>query len=313
MSETAKTAKTAKTANSFLDIFSQKYNDFAEDLLGALPELTPQIKAALALSSAERLRRFNEEVGTNLQNERDPEANPGTVLPGVTIPKSIWPDLGNSSRAAIQEHLTVLAMCSAYEKLKEGMLPEDFMKEWSEKVKGIDFSSVSKKLTDMFTKFTPNSLPKIPERLMKGHLAKLAEELVREFKPEDFGLSEAELKACDDDPARAFTLLTELYTKRPEVLQNAIKRIGKRLQEKVQRGELRPEQIAAEAEEILKEFTGDGAFKEMLESFRTMFGMEDPDLAREVGRDGDARRNLVRERLRKKMAAKQAGKHSTEK
>jgi len=36
--------------------------------------------------------------------------------------------------------------------------------------------------------------------------------------------------------------------------------------------------------------------------------MEDPDLAREVGRDGDARRNIVKERLRKKMEAKKAGK-----
>jgi hypothetical protein len=298
----------SKTAASFLEIFSQKYDQFAEDLLGALPELTTQIKASLALSKEERLRRFNEEVAANLSAERDVEANPGTVLPGVTIPKSIWPDLGLASRAAVQEHLTILSMCAAYEKLKEGMLPEDFMKEWSEKIKGIDFSSVSEKLAGLFKTMGPGALPKIPERLMKGHLAKLAEELVREFKPEDFGMTEAELKACDEDPARAFTLLTELYTKRPEVLQNAIKRIGKRLQEKVQRGELRPEQIAAEAEEILKEFTGDGAFKDMLESFRTMFGMEDPDLAREVGRDGDARRNIVRERLRKKMAAKQGAK-----
>jgi hypothetical protein len=306
----SKTANTANASNaSFLEIFSQKYNQFAAELLGALPEFTPQIKAALALSKEERLRRFNEEVATNLSADRDAEANPGTVLPGVTIPKSIWSDLGNTSRSAVQEHLTVLSMCAAYEKMKEGMLPEDFMKEWSEKIKGIDFSSVSEKLAGLFTKFDPSSLPgKIPERLMKGHLAKLAEELVREFKPEDFGMTEAELKACDEDPARAFTLLSELYTNRPDVLQNAIKRIGKRLQEKVQRGEIRPEQIAAEAEEILKEFTGDGAFKELLESFRTMFGMEDPDLAREVGRDGDARRNIVRERLRKKMAAKQGGK-----
>jgi hypothetical protein len=295
-------------AASFLDIFSQKYDQFAEDLLGALPELSQQIRAAAKLSPKERLSRFNAEVLPAIQKDRDAEANPGTVLPGVSIPNSIWPDLGNSSRSAIQEHLTILAMCSTYDKLKDGMLPEDFMKDWSEKVKGLDFSSVSKKLADMFANMGPSALPKIPERFLKGQLAKLAEELVREFKPEDFGLSEEELKACDEDPARAFTLLTDLYTNRPEVLQKAIKRIGKRLQEKVQRGELRPEQIAAEAEEILKDFTGDGAFKDLLESFRSMFGMEDPDLAREVGRDGDARRNLVRERLRKKMAAKQGGK-----
>ena len=46
----------------------------------------------------------------------------------------------------------------------------------------------------------------------------------------------------------------------------------------------------------------------MMESFRSTFGMDDPDLAREAGRDGDARRNLVKERLRKKMDAKKSGK-----
>jgi hypothetical protein len=85
-------------------------------------------------------------------------------------------------------------------------------------------------------------------------------------------------------------------------------RIASRLQEKVRRGEIRPEQIAAEAEELIKEFSGNGSFVEMMESIRGAFGMEDPDLARQVGRDGDARRNMVRERLRKKMEAKKAGK-----
>jgi hypothetical protein len=160
----------------------------------------------------------------------------------------------------------------------------------------------------MFGGFTSDKLPKLPEKFLKGHLAKLAEELVREFKPEDFGLSTEELAACDKDPSRAFTLLTEIYTKKPEVLQTAITRIASRLQEKVRRGEIRPDQIAAEAEELIKEFSGNGSFVEMMESFRSVFGMEDPDLAREVGRDGDARRNLVKERLRKKMEARRGGK-----
>ena len=77
---------------------------------------------------------------------------------------------------------------------------------------------------------------------------------------------------------------------------------------RIKRGKIRPEQIAAEAEELKKEFTGNTAFVEMMESFRSTFGMEDPDLAREAGQEGTARRNIVKERLRKKLEAKKAGK-----
>ena len=77
----------------------------------------------------------------------------------------------------------------------------------------------------------------------------------------------------------------------------------------IARGEIRPDQIKLEAEELIKEFSGNGAFVEMIEAMRNTFGaMDDPDLARDMGRDGDARRNLVKERLRKKMEAKKAGK-----
>ena len=37
--------------------FQTKYNEFIEDLLGALPEYTPQIKAAKLLNDNERLTK----------------------------------------------------------------------------------------------------------------------------------------------------------------------------------------------------------------------------------------------------------------
>jgi hypothetical protein len=43
-------------------VFSTKYNEFVEDLLGTLPEYTSQIQAAKALDDKTRLNRFQEEV-----------------------------------------------------------------------------------------------------------------------------------------------------------------------------------------------------------------------------------------------------------
>lgn len=296
-------------------VFQDKYTEFATELASTLPELKTEIAQALALSPEERFKRFSAEVAPNCGPTRDTKANPQTVLPGVTIPQALWDVLSDNSQSAIQEFLTLLSFCSVYTSSTADLsgnplnhLTEDFLKSWKDKMSSVDFSSISSKIAEMVGKLGPDSLPKIPERLLKGHLAKLAEELVKEFKPEDFGLSAEELAACDKDPSRAFTLLTEIYTKKPEVLQKTIQRIATRLQDKVKRGELRPEQIAAEAEELMKEFGENGSFGELLSSFKSMFNMEDMDLARQAGREGDARRNLVKERLRKKLEAKRGGK-----
>jgi hypothetical protein len=297
--------------------FHEKYDEFVSDLKGALPELTSSLDSALLLSHDERLKRFSEEVLPNASPSRDVKVNPGVVLPGVQITDELWASLSDGSRKAIQEYLTLLGFCYLYTNMKSSFdisgnptqeWSENFLKDWKEKMGSMDFAGMSKKLADLIGNLTPDKMPKIPERLLKGHLARLAEDLVKEFKPEDFGLSTEELKACDSDPARAFTLLTDIYTKKPDILQKAIQRIAGRLQDKVRRGELRPEQIAAEAEELMKEFAGNSSFVELMESFRSTFGMEDPDLARTVGREGEARRNIVKDRLRKKLEARKAGK-----
>lgn len=299
-------------------VFQEKYTEFATELAATLPELRAEITAALALSEEDRKNRWVAEVLPGCGPTRDPKSNPGLVLPGVTIPSALWDVLSDKSQAAIQEFLTLLAFCSLYTAGStdlsgnplEGMgaWSEEFLKGWKDKMGSLDFESISKKIAELVGNLGPDKLPKIPERLLKGHLAKLAEELVREFKPEDFGLSAEELSACDKDPTRAFTLLTDIYTKKPEVLQKAIQRIASRLQEKVKRGELRPEQIAAEAEELMKEFSQNGSFVELMGAFKSMFNMEDMDVARQAGREGDARRNIVKERLRKKLEAKKGGK-----
>lgn len=303
-------------AKDLVSVFDQKYLEFCEDLKGALPEIAGAIDTAAALSTEARLTGFMEKVLPHCKPQRDAAACPGMVLPDVVITEELWASLSEGSQKAIQEQLTILSVCSLTHGTNFADLSgnvfrewtEEFTKTWKEKLNSVDFEGMSKKLADLLKGLGPDKFPKLPERFLKGQIAKLAEELVREFKPEDFGLSTEELQACDKDPSKAMELLTEIYTKKPEVLQKAIQRIAGRLQEKIRRGELRPEQIASEAEELIKEFGQNNAFKDMLESFRSVFGMEDPDLARQVGREGEARRSIVRDRLRKKLEQRKGGK-----
>ena len=84
------------------DIFQTKYDEFADELLATLPELTVHIRAAVALDEKERLVRWQSEIKTTTT---DQSANPGTVLPGVIIPDSVWASLSQTTKSAIWEFL----------------------------------------------------------------------------------------------------------------------------------------------------------------------------------------------------------------
>lgn len=304
-------------------IFQKKYTEFCDDLLGTYPEKDTEIRAARALSEAERMDKFRAEV---LPTAGTPTRNtlvcPGVVLPGVRIEEADWKTFSEGSQKAIQEYLTLLCFTCMF---ADGKHPfgdmennpaakkfmEDMMGTWKEKLNSVDFKSLTEKMMKIFGEGKGGM--KIPERILKGQLAKLAEELVREFKPEDFGLSTEELEQTEQNPSRAFDLLMNIYTQRPELLQNAMKRIAKKLQDKIRRGELRPQELAAEAEEMMKEMTDNPAFVELMESFRNVFGFQDEDTAKAAGRDGESRRaqavkqiRAARERRQKERAAAEA-------
>jgi hypothetical protein len=298
-----------------LSIFDTKYTEFCDNLLSALPELEAAILASKELSPADRLNRFKDEVLPGVT----PTSVPRKILPTLTLTDDIWDSLGETGQKAIQEFLSVLGVCSMSE---SDVWSDEFLNKWKESMSAMDFDGIAKKIADMFGKAGPGlgagafagmagmagALPKIPEKLMKGQLAKLVEELVKEFKPEEFGFTPEIMEECEKNPARAFEVITEIYTKRPEALQGVLKRIMKRLQDKIRRGEFKPQEIAKEAEEMMKEFTGNPAFMELLTSLKDGFGAaEDPDLMRETGREGDARRNIVRDRLKARLAAKKGG------
>jgi hypothetical protein len=298
-------------------LFQKKYEEFCTDLEGACPELSSQIAVARNLSPEERKTQFIAQVKASPQ--RDGSKCPGAVLPGVVLTDTVWSELSDKSQKAIQEYLTLLTMCSLYTEMSFTDLSggaewlNSFLNHWKSKLESADFKGLTERFAKFFESATGgpggSQMPSLPERFLRGHIARLAEELVREFRPEDFGLSTEQLLECERNPARAFEVLLSVYTTNPQILQNAMKKIANRMQQKFQRGELKPQDLAQEAEEILKECSENPALQGMMESFRDAFGaFADPDVARTQGRDGDARLQLVRERLRKKMEKKKGGK-----
>lgn len=305
------------TTSDKMDIFQTKYDEFADELLATFPELTAQIRAAIALDEKERLARWQSEIKTT---NTDQTLNPGTVLPGVVIPDSVWASLSKTTQSAIWEFLQLLSMCCFFETGfagAPGTAPpawmEEAMKTWKTKLESVDFESLMGKFSSFF-KFdtdasgTSSPFPKLPEKFLKGQIAKLAEEIVKDIKPEDLGLTPEVMAECEKSPSRAFDILVQLFTKNPGVIQKTIQRIGKRLQQKVQSGAIRPQEIAKEAEELMKEFASNSEFGDLLGSLKGMFGgADDDDFSYDSAPAGsNARLNAVKERLRKKAEAKKA-------
>jgi hypothetical protein len=328
-------------------VFQTKYNEFVEDLLGALPEYALQIQAARSLDDKTKLNRFQEEVkvgntlGTDDTNEHN--KNPGKVLPGVEISDAVWASLSEQTRKAIWEYVRILSICCFMEAgFSESSKPEwmeDAMNDMKKKLEGIDFQNIIGKFMTFFKSGTSgaagaageggstsglpsglpagleglfeNGFPKIPEKFLKGHMAKLAQEIVKDITPEDLGISKEMIEECEKNPSRAFDVLFKVFGSNPGNIQKIVQKIGKRLQQKITSGAIRPQEIAREAEELMKEFAGNSSFVDMMDGIKGAFGFQDMDLARQAGREGSARLSMVKERLKKKASEKEAKKAAT--
>ena len=324
-------------------VFQSKYDEFVEDLLGALPEYTSHIQSSKALDASTRLTRFQDEVkvGQTLGggDVDDHNKNPGRILPDVVIDDAVWNSLSDNTKKAIWEHVRILSICCFMEAgFGEGAKPswmEDAMNEMKQKLESVDFQNIIKKFMTFFKpgegaaggsgseegeagaagaipgfeKLFENGFPKLPERFMKGQMAKLAQEIVKDITPEDLGISPEMLSDCEKNPSRAFDILFSVFGNNPAIIQKTIQKIGKRLQQKVMSGAIRPQEIAREAEELMKEFAGNTSFVDMMDNMKNAFGFEDMDLARQAGREGSARLAMVRQRLKKAASEKEAKKN----
>jgi hypothetical protein len=323
-----------------ISVFQTKYDEFAEDLLGALPEYASQIQSAKRLDTKTRLSRFQEEVkiGNTLgSDDTDFKKNPGSVLPGVEVADSVWLSLSDNTQKAIWEYVRILSICCFMEAgFSDDSKPawmDDAMNDMKSKLEGMDFQNIINKFMTFFKgpsgpdgadsadgeaksngmpagfeKLFENGFPQIPEKFLKGHMAKLAQEIVKDITPEDLGISPEMIGECEKTPSRAFEILFQVFGNNPGVIQKTVQKIGKRLQQKIMSGAIRPQEIAKEAEELMKEFASNSSFVDMMEGIKSAFGFEDMDMARQAGRESSARLSMVKERLKKKASEKEARK-----
>ena len=291
-------------------IFQKKYDEFIVDLRATFPELEDGLAAASVIPETERLAAYTATVFGKARPKNILLA-PGTVLPGVVITTNLWCSLSETTCKAVYDYLAILDLCAACES-KEGpgaAWAEKAMNDVKEKLGSVDFASLSEKFAKMFGEGGA-AMPPLPERFLKGKLAKLAEEMVREFKPEDFGFTPEEIAAIEADPKKGLEKLLTTAMSNPAKLQETMARVGKRLQERMRKGEIRPAELAAEAEELMKEFQENPAFVQMMEQFRSAFSFEEPESARATGNYDEYRRSLVKNRLKKKLEERQKNKGS---
>jgi len=145
--------------------------------------------------------------------------------------------------------------------------------------------------------------PEIPERLRNGRIAKLAEEMAKQFDPADFGIDPALLTG--DNVEKILTGLAEMYQRDPSKLLAGAQRVAEKIKKQIMGGSLNRDELIAEAQEFITLFKEHPMFKEIVDKFSGFMGPG--GLAEMFGSGSSAsapseRRRAVQERLRKKMA-----------
>jgi len=304
--------------------FDSTYAQFLTELKLTFPEYATALTLAESIPGAvDRFTEIWRPLVSDVAAKSSAIFDKGVELvPGFVMTTALWNELSTNTHDAIWKFISTLLLLAA-QKPDNGFFDisgfSADMEKMMEMLKGVGMDGGETGFSDLFEKLgkmaetfgfkdMSGAMPgnfKIPERMFKGHIARIAQELVAELKPEDLGISPELLKT--DDPKAVFTFLQELFTSKPEMLMTIAQKIANKLKGKFQRGEIKREEIIAEAEELMKEFSENDAFSEMFKGLReAMIGTE-----KQTGNEGSTRRREVQERLRKKTAEKAAKREST--
>jgi len=299
--------------------FSATLTSFCDDLRLSLPELSVQIDRAAKVSPAEFLKAWRPHLETlktcsvaGLFEKRG-----GSLISSVNLTKRIWTELSASSQAVIWKYLRTLALEAVVEtgsdKLDEASMKilmeilveekigtKDSMKPLLERLKEFMGSSVDISAGMAF--------PEIPEHLRTGRIAKLAEELTKQFDPTEFGIDPELLKG--DNIELILTKLAETFQGDPTKLMAGAKAMAEKIKKKISGGSVNRDELIAEAKEFMALFKDHPLFKEGLSKVEAMMGGGDLGSMFGSTAEPSARRSTVQERLRKKLAERKSGAQS---
>jgi hypothetical protein len=309
---------------------------FCEELAQTFPELATPIARAATIPAAQ----FWSSWQGSLQILLDTSApalfaeKRGFLIGAVRLTEGLWCELSPATQGAIWKYLRTLVLEAVMEIPHDGIPTEvlqqvhdiltvlrlesggqdasaavaEMMEEslghlapLMERLKGIlggfDLGLDLSGLADI-------PMPEIPERLKKGHIARLAEEMAKQFNPADFGIDPAVLEG--DNMEDVLRRLAELYQRDPSLLLGGAKRVADKIKTRILGGSLNREELVAEAQEFIALFKEHPLFKEAIDKFQGLVG--EGGLAEMFGGGNTGapseRRRAVQERLRKKLAAR---------
>ena len=159
------------------------------------------------------------------------------------------------------------------------------------------------------------TMPEIPERLRNGRIAKLAEDMAKQFDPKEFGIDPALLSG--DNVEEILKRLAEMYHKDPTQLIAGAKKVAERIKKQILGGSLNRDELISEAQEFINIFKEHPQFKDMISKATGLMGAG--GLAEMFGSasggtsEPSERRRAVQERLRKKLAARNASSAASKK
>jgi hypothetical protein len=310
-----------------MSAFSKTLAAFCEELRATFPELKTPVDRAAALTPAQFWKTWSKHLPVLVGRDSEGLMGPcgGFLMGPVRLSKSLWSEVSETTQGAIWRYLRTLTLeasmelgiesldTDAMQALMSIMLDEkgakaspeffaksmDQLKPLLEKLKGLLGGFMDTSGSD-----TP--MPEIPERLRNGRIAKLAEDMAKQFDPADFGIDPAVLKG--EDIGEIMKRLAELYQKDPTLIMAGAKRVAEKIKKQILGGSLKKEDLIAEAQEYMDLFKEHPLFKDILGKVEGFMG--GGGLAEMFGSGGTSepseRRRAVQERLRKKLAARTA-------
>ena len=314
---------------------------FCNEMKLTFPELTPQIDRAASQTPETFWRTWKSNINILKVCDFDllTTTRRGLIIGAVAITPALWNEVSPTTQHAIwlylqtmlfeaameigMEHLpaeTIAELLMIFKEVRTEKFAEAFTGECKDgdEIKFMEHSAEHllpflKKMKDMMgdtADISGFTLPEIPEHLRKGHIARLAEDLTKQFKPEEFGIDPSLL--AGDSMDEIMRRLIDLYQRSPTVFIAGLKNITEKIKRQVLGGSINRDQIIAEAKEYIEIFKTNPLFKTAIDKVQGMFG--DGGIAELFGGGGGGgggapseRLRAVQERLRRKMAAKAAG------